>query len=680
MYPSSDYGLDYDGHSYFHRAEQRLKSAHEREIIAKTNVNRRVHEDMPASLKLRLSGPFAAETADGTALDIPLRGQALLAYLVEGKRCSATRSELATLIWPDREDAQARASLRQELSALRRVLPDGVLKADRASVSIALDRVEILLPEDTRPFLDGMALRSEPFEDWLRSARARDTAQRVSTCLDTARDAMGNDPDRAADNARMAHTLDPSSEPAIRLLMSAEAARDNRSAALSAYEAFRGWLADELGAEPEGETRNLAEAIRTGAQIPTASRMVPETASGNPTLAVLAFDELGAPQDDMFADGVVEEITGALSRIREFDVIARQSAFVLRGKGLGHREIAERLGVDYLVEGSVRRSGDRVRIAVQLVSGGEGRTLWSERFDDRMDDLFDLQDRIAAQVAGQIAPSLRFAEIARADRRPPEDRTAYETVLTALPHFWSHRKASNSKAIALFDEALKRDPNYVPALAYKAWAMCQLPSYMWSDDPGADHARALELADAAAPLAGDHAPTLVAISAAYSMSGNDPERARHYAERALAIDPNNAWGRMRRAYAFHYMGAQEEALREFDEAERLSPLDPFHFNFHFGRGAAYRQMGDYDAAIRELNLGMQENPNVKWGYRVLVGTFALAGRHSEAREAARTFHRHYPHITLQYMWACMPPAIRDRQSIYTAAFRDIFSEVGIPEE
>ncbi len=634
---------------------------------------------MPTSLQLRLSGSFAARSADGAPVDVPLRGQAILAYLVEGKRISAPRSALAMLIWPDRDEAQARASLRQELSALRRALPEGVLDADRSEVSVDLDRITLLPPEEARPFLDGIALRSEPFEDWLRDARARDSETRIAEALYDARAQLGETPARTAELARNALRLDPSCEPAIRLLMTAEAAQDNRTAALSAYETFRNWLSTEFGAEPEAETQRLAQTIRTGDPV-EGPAIKADASSRNPTLAVLAFDELGAPQTDMFADGVVEEITGALSRIREFDVIARQSAFAVRGQGLGHAETAERLGADYLVEGSVRRAGDRVRIAVQLVNGSDGHTLWSERFDDRLDDLFDLQDRIAAQVAGQITPSLRFAEIARADRRPPEDRTAYEMVLTALPHFWSHRKASNSKAIAFFDEALKRDPNYVPALAYKAWAMCQLPSYMWSDDPRADHAMALELADAAAPLAGDHAPTLVAISAAYSMSGNDPERARHYAERALAIDPNNAWGRMRRAYAFHYMGAQEEALREFDEAERLSPLDPFHFNIHFGRGAAYRQMGDYDAAIRELNLGMQENPNVKWGYRVLVGTFALAGRHDEAREAARIFHRHYPHITLQYMWACMPPAIRDRQSVYTAAFRDVLGDVGIPEE
>ncbi len=625
---------------------------------------------MPPCLKLRLSGPFAAEDARGEELALPLRAQVILAYLAEGGRGVAGRAELAALIWPDRGEEQARASLRQELSGLRRMLAEGVLQADRLSVTLDLARVALAPAKGMRPFLDGIELRSEPFEDWLRAARARDTAARIDAALAAAKAA--SDAGGAAEAARQALALDPASEPAIRALMRAEP----RTAALAAYEAFRANLAETLDAAPEPETEALAAELRgTGHAAPPPRPPVED----RPTLAVLPFDEIGAAQDDMFAVGIVEEITGALSHIREFDVIARQSAFVLQGLGLDHAAAAARLGADYLVEGSVRRSGERVRIAVQLVSGGDGRTLWSERFDDRIDDLFALQDRIAARVAGRLHPSLRTEEIARAGRRPPESRSAYELKLTALPHFWSHRKEDNAVAIRLFDEALKRDSGYVPAIAYKSWALAQQPSYMWSDTPIQDHAEALALADSAAARAGDHAPTLVAISATYALSGDDPERSLHYAERALAIDPSNAWGWMRRGWALHYRGDQEAALRDFAESGRLSPLDPFHFNVHLGRSAAYRQMGDLDAAIAELRTGMRQNPGVTWAYRMLVGTCAMAGREAEAEEAARAFFRHYPHMTLAYMKSCMPPSIRFRQDGYQAAFDAIFASVGIPE-
>ncbi len=149
-----------------------------------------------------------------------------------------------------------------------------------------------------------------------------------------------------------------------------------------------------------------------------------------PSLAVLPFDEIGAASTDMFADGVVEEITGALSRVRDFHVIARQSAFALQDMRITIPEIAAKLGVQYLVEGTVRRSGDKVRITAQLVHGADGRTLWSERFDDRLDDLFDLQDRVAAKIPGQISPNLREAEIRRATAIPPDQQTAYSLSLT----------------------------------------------------------------------------------------------------------------------------------------------------------------------------------------------------------------------------------------------------------
>lgn len=166
----------------------------------------------------------------------------------------------------------------------------------------------------------------------------------------------------------------------------------------------------------------------------TPAQAAPEQ-RGRPSLAVLPFVESGAAAADMFADGIVEEITGALSRVHEFHVIARQSAYALRDDRLGVTDIADRLGVAYLVEGSVRRAGERVRIAVQLVRGSDGHLIWSERFDDRIDDLFDLQDRIAGRVAGQISPSLRMAEISRARSTAPADRSAYELSLSAMPHF-----------------------------------------------------------------------------------------------------------------------------------------------------------------------------------------------------------------------------------------------------
>ncbi len=402
-------------------------------------------------LVLHITGPLRITHGDGPDLvGLSRRGQALLAYLALQPGLRAERGGLADLLWSDRSDPQARASLRQELSVLRRALPNGVLDADRQAVWLTQGRVEVR--HDAGEVLQGFDLPSEGFEDWLRTTR-------------------------------------------------------------------------------QSQPGSAPPAVPRPSQTPTDHR---------PALAILPFQEIGAAEADMFADGIVEEITGALSRVREFGVIARQSAFALRGQALAVPEIAARLEADYLVEGSVRRAGDRVRIAVQLVRGADGHTLWSDRFDDRLDDLFDLQDRIAAQVAGQVSPNLRAAEIAAARRRPPADRTAYELTLSALPHFWAHRGDENLKAIALLDQALTHAPDYAPALAYNAWCHAHHCCYLWTHDGAADKAQALALADRAAPLAQDDAATLVALSAVAGLAANDFEAARHYVERALARDPNNA--------------------------------------------------------------------------------------------------------------------------------------------
>ncbi|MFD2854440.1 hypothetical protein ACFSZS_06120 [Seohaeicola zhoushanensis] len=347
---------------------------------------------------------------------------------------------------------------------------------------------------------------------------------------------------------------------------------------------------------------------------------------------MLPFDEIGGGQGDMFADGIVEEITNALSRVHEFHVIARQSVFALRGAGLPVPELAARLGCDYLVEGTVQRSGNRLRLSVQLVGGQDGRHLWSARFDDHLDDLFDLQDRIAAQVAGQLSPSLRRAEIARAEALPAAHRSAYSLTLSALPHFWAHHRDENKRAIAILDEALRQAPDYGPAWAYKSWALAQMPSYIWAEDPKGARSAAIEAARRAAALTSDHSPSLVALGAGLSMTMTDQSDARAYIDRALAIDPNSAWGWMRRGWLEVYDRHYEAALASFLHAEALSPLDPFRFNMLLGRAAVEsRPDGDADEAVRLTREAMTLAPTMTWAYRFLALSLVRAGRLGEAR-------------------------------------------------
>ena len=499
-----------------------------------------------ALLTLHLTGPLRVTGADGAVVEgLGQRARALLAYLACQDGCRAERAALADLLWSDRPEAQARGSLRQELSALRRALPAGVLAADRFAVWLEPGAVEARR-DPGAPLLQGFDLASERFEDWMRAERMRAEA--------------------------------PAAAPS------------------------------------RGE---------------------------RPSLAVLPFDEIGAPASDMFADGVVEEITGALGRVHDFHVVARQSAFALRGETLSPSEAAARLGADYLVEGSVRRSGERVRIAVRLVGGGDGRALWSERFDDRLDDLLDLQDRVAARVAGQLSPNLRAAEIRRAGACAGR-RSAYERVLTGLPHFWVHDADANRRALAAFDSALAVEPDYGPALAFKAWALAQAACYIWTADVAGARRAASAAAEAAFPHAEDRPQTLVALSAAAALARNDFAGSEALALRALEIDPSNAWGWMRLGWAATYLGRPEEALDHLDRAEALSPLDPFLFNIEFGRGCALRTMRRLDEAVAAIERGLRAAPAARWAYRMLFGALWLADRHDEAIDAGRRWLAAHP--------------------------------------
>ncbi|MCB1390551.1 MAG: tetratricopeptide repeat protein [Rhodobacteraceae bacterium] len=535
------------------------------------------------ALSLHLGGPFAARVGPSPVAGLSRRAQALLAYLSLQPDMRAERGLLADLLWSDRAEEQARASLRQELAVLRKALPDDLLQANRQFVW--LDAARVRLVPGPGDFLQGFDLASEGFEDWLRDRRA--------------------------------HPAVPAPSPAA---ASAAAARTQ------------------------------------------------------PSLAVLPFEELGAGSGDMFADGVVEEITGALSRVHDFHVIARQSAFALPHP-LPVPEAARQLGADYVVEGSVRRAGDRVRIAVQLVNGADGRTLWSERFDDRLDDLFALQDRIAAQVAGQIAPRLRHAEIDRIAAIPPGDRTAYGLVLLALPHFWAHTRRGNTRALAILDQSLVADPDYGPALAYKAWALAQQVTYVWSDDPEGDRHATLGLTRRAAAHVGDHAPSLVALGAAVSLSSDDIALADSYIDRALAIDPNNAWGWLRRGWSRNYAGATDEARACFDRAEALSPLDPFLFNIVFGRAGSYLTDARYPEAVVQLRRGIALAPTTEWAWRLLAVVHVQLGEMDEARAAMARLLEANPGMTLRRVVASIPRSIFDMQPGYVDALR----AAGMPE-
>jgi len=370
--------------------------------------------------------------------------------------------------------------------------------------------------------------------------------------------------------------------------------------------------------------------------------------SNRPSVVVLPFDNLSGEADQSyFADAVVEEITATLSRVKDFFVIARNSAFAYKGRaGIDVRQVGRDLGVRYVVEGSVRRVGERVRITAQLVETDTGSHIWSNKVDGAVADLFDLQDRMAAEVAGAIQPSIRRAEIERARRKRPDMLAAYDLVMRAFPHLWAHSPADNAEAIALLDRALALDPDYGLAAALAGWAHGQQVVYNWTMDFAAERQAAARHIETAVRTVGDDPTALTALASSIMMVGLDVPQAAALADQALTLDPNHAWAWMRRGWGQVYLGSPADALAAFERAMRLSPMDPFAFNIHIGVGLAHFAAGRPHDAVTWARRAMSERPGITWPYRDLATYYAHAGDLAAARDCAERFLRTQPEITV----------------------------------
>src|SRR3569623_672071 len=360
--------------------------------------------------------------------------------------------------------------------------------------------------------------------------------------------------------------------------------------------------------------------------------------SSRPSVVILPFDNMSGEADQAyFADAVVEEITATLSRIRDFFVIARNSAFAYKGRSLDVRQVGRELGVRYSVEGSVRRVGERVRITAQLVETETANHIWSTKIDGAVSDLYDLQDKVAAEVASAMHPSIRRAEVERARSKRPETLAAYDLVMRSLPHLRAHRMAENPQAISYLTKALALEPTYGLAASLAAWAHGQQVAYTWTADIAAERAEGQRLIEVATQTVGDDPTALTALASAIMQLGGDVRHANNLTERALALDPNHAWAWMRRGFGLVYTGAPEDALKAFEQSARLSPLAPFAFNVHLGMGLAPFAAGRPEKAIEFALQALSERPGLTWPYRDLTAYYAASGQLDLARDSLEKF-------------------------------------------
>jgi adenylate cyclase len=376
------------------------------------------------------------------------------------------------------------------------------------------------------------------------------------------------------------------------------------------------------------------------------------------------FDNMSAePGQEFLADGIVEAITAALSCIKSFFVIARSSAFTYKGRATDARAIGKELGVAYLLEGSVQKVGNRLRIIVQLIETEGGAHVWSSRYDGTVDEFFDLQDRITQQIAGALQPSIRLAEIERSRRRRPQDLGSYDYTMRAMPHVWALEKEESAKALELLEKALAVDREYPLALALTGWCHAQRSVYNWAEDIAESQAKARALAEQAAALSGDD-PLILAILGAVHTFVRNYGTARVLLERALVLDPNCAWAWSRLAWIENYADQPVKAIENFERAIRLSPIDPMNFNNYAGIGSAHEISAEYDQAVTFYRRALLERPHASWIYRNLASALAGAGKTEEATQAFAEMMRHYPGLTVAKFKQAMvfSPASMDRMA------------------
>jgi adenylate cyclase len=353
-----------------------------------------------------------------------------------------------------------------------------------------------------------------------------------------------------------------------------------------------------------------------------------------PSIAVLPFQNLsGDPEQEYFADGMVEDIITALSRFKWLFVIARNSSFTFKGKAVDVKEVGHRLGVRYVLEGSVRKAAGKVRITGQLIDALTGAHLWADRFERDLTDVFALQDEVTVAVVSAIQPKLLQTEIAVATRRRPENLTAYDFYLRALPPYYLTTREGMAEALQLAGRALELDPRFAFAAALAA--VCHMRNVLlgYSVHPQFDREQAVRLLRVALSINDDDPDAMALAAATLAFIVGDCESSIEIVDRAVALNPNSFAAWSCRGQVYRIAGMPDEAIRSFESAIRMSPVDPRLHLLFAGMGSALIELGRFDEAITAGRKALRHNSSDPVAYRYLASAFAHLGREAEAREA-----------------------------------------------
>jgi TolB-like protein/two-component SAPR family response regulator len=570
------------------------------------NVNKAQNQQLRPSkstkgLRISLLGPVTVEI-DGAPVAIPSKkARALLGYLVQRSGTDVARSTITGLLWGERGEEQARASLRQTLSELRAALATAEkhpIDANNETIawvaeSAWIDSQELekaAQSDDGRElreaallvrgeFMEGLSIEEAAFEHWLAGERERlrQLAGAVYTRLMERTEASG-DIESALNHGLKLIALDPLQEQVHRSLMRLYSAQGRNDAALAQYERCKQELLSQLGVQPEAETEALARSIKSGRRQSLANIEGPKPTApalpDKPSIAVLPFNNLSSDKEqEFFADGVTEDIIGALSRIQRLFVISRSSSFTYKGRAIRAEDVAGELGVRYILEGSVRVAGDRVRVSAQLIDGLSGGHVWAERYEGDINDIFAVQDEITRSIALAMQVTLTHGESARLWEGQTKNLAAWENMVLAQELYRRFSPAHNVMVRQLLEKALLIDPAYTGAVALLGL------SHYWD--------------------------------ARYDVSGNKSESVRlaeTYVEKILALNPEMSSAFTLRAAIAYTCDQFDEAVRLAERAVELAPSDSVALGF---LGMYHLHAGNADKASIAIKAARRHNPQAE---------------------------------------------------------------------
>jgi TolB-like protein/Tfp pilus assembly protein PilF len=647
--------------------------------------------------QLQLLGRFQLLSPSGAAVGIPSKKtQALIALLALADGESVPRGRLTGLLWADRGEDQARSSLRQAFTALRKTFGEadgfpfridddtasidlGAIKTDVQDFTESIDQNDVL-DLWRGELLEGLSIPDQAVQDWLLAERQRlRTLYIDGLSREIARLEGAGDHREAQALAQRLLIADPLHEPAHRTVMGAYMAAGDRTKALRHYRAFKDRLERDLGVGPEPETEKLYGQLTAGHPVAAPAAERPghsDITDDKPTIAVLPFANLsGDPGQDYFSDGMTENIIADLSRFRDLLVIASHSTCAYKGQGVKIQDVSRDLGVRYVLEGSVQRSADRVRITAQLIDGHTGGHLWAERYDRRMEDFFAVQDDVTERIVGTLASGfggrLRKAWQGRAEIKRSENFQAFDCFMCGLDCMDHFTKENTQRARAYFEEAVRLDPDYAKAYGKLAWTYLEDAIEGWGEDYDGSLEKGRELATLAIERDDTESWGHWAL-AGYHAYVRRHDLALAGFERAMDLNPNDADVLTDAGYFLGYVGRAEDGLALALKAMRLNPHFPEYYLLQLGQ--LHFEARQYQEALAVFDRPRNLETAVARLYQ--AASHAALGQPEQAKEAIARALDLDPGATLEKWTNPRMAPYQDPRDL--AHFHDNLRKAGLP--